>query len=204
MGNRETYERMWHQSIEDPERFWGRIASELPWLEPFDEVLDWSEAPVAKWFVGGQLNASHVCLDQHLETDRVDKIALIFEGEPTGAGGPEIRTYTYQQLHDEVCRFANVLKSRGIEKGDRVAIYMPMIPEAAMAMLACARIGAIHSVVFGGFSANSLEDRILDGGCVAVITADGGWRRGSVLPLKPAVDEAIEKWESLVTCLPGA
>ncbi|QDV06775.1 Acetyl-coenzyme A ligase [Planctomycetes bacterium Poly30] len=196
IGTRETYERMWSQSIDDPERFWGRIACELPWLEPFDEVLDWSDAPVAKWFGGGKINASHVCLDQHLETERADKVALIFEGEPMGDGGPEIRTFTYAELHGEVCRFANVLKARGIGKGDRVAIYMPMIPEAAMAMLACARIGAIHSVVFGGFSATSLEDRILDGGCKAVITADGGWRRGTVLPLKPAVDEAIAKCEA--------
>lgn len=193
LGGRAQYERMWKESIDDPDQFWGRIACELPWLEPFDEVLDWSDAPVAKWFGGGKINASHVCLDQHLETERADKVALIFEGEPTAEGGPEIRKYTYIELHREVCRFANVLKARGIGKGDRVAIYMPMIPEAAMAMLACARIGAIHSVVFGGFSASSLEDRILDGGCTAVITADGGWRRGSVLPLKPAVDDAIEK-----------
>ncbi len=200
VGSREQYLRMWKESVEEPETFWGRAGSEIPWLKPFDEVLDWSDAPFARWFGGGQLNASHVCLDQHLGTQRENKVALIFEGEPTPGGQPEIRKYTYAELHREVCRFANVLKSRGIEKGTRVAIYMPMIPEAAMAMLACARIGAIHSVVFGGFSASSLEDRILDGGCEAVITADGGWRRGSVLPLKPAVDEALEKCAAQGNC----
>ena len=193
VGSKEQYQRMWKESVDDPDLFWGRAAAEIPWLKQFDEVLDWSGAPFARWFGGGKLNASHVCLDQHLETDRANKVALIFEGEPTPNGEPEIRKYTYTELHREVCRFANVLKARGIGKGMRVAIYMPMIPEAAMAMLACARIGAIHSVVFAGFSATSLEDRIIDGGCEAVITADGGWRRGSVLPLKPAVDEAIAK-----------
>ncbi|MEM9800522.1 MAG: acetate--CoA ligase [Planctomycetota bacterium] len=196
IGDQATYERMWRQSLDDPEAFWDDVARELPWMEPFDRVLDWSGAPVAKWFLGGKLNISHVCLDQHLETERADRPALIWEGEPG-----DTKTYTYRELHDEVSLFANVLKARGIGKGDRVAIYMPMIPEAAMAMLACARIGAIHSVVFGGFSAASLEDRIGDGGCRAVITADGGWRRGSILPLKDAVDEAVAGQSQVDTVL---
>ncbi|MEC8496223.1 MAG: AMP-binding protein, partial [Planctomycetota bacterium] len=190
------YERLHRESIEDPETFWGRVAGELPWLRPFEAVLDWSGAPFARWFTGGQINASHVCLDQHAQGERADKTALVWEGEPG-----DRRTFTYRELHLEVQRFANVLKARGIGKGDRVAIYMPMIPEAAMAMLACARIGAIHSVVFGGFSSTSLEDRIADGDCCAVITADGGWRRGSVLPLKPAVDEAVANQPGVRTVL---
>ena len=186
LSDRPTYEQMWRRSIDDPEGFFGEVARELPWLEPFTSVLDWSGAPVARWFEGGKLNISHVCLDQHVEAGRGGEVALIWEGEPGDA-----RTFTYAELLAEVCRFANVLKARGVGKGDRVAIYMPMIPEAAMAMLACARIGAIHSVVFGGFSAQSLTDRIEDGGCTAVITADGGWRRGSILALKDAVDDAV-------------
>jgi len=186
LGVEAAYQRMYRESIDDPESFWGRIGRELPWIRPFQKVLDWSGAPFAKWFVGGKLNASVVCLDQHLSSARADKRAIVWEGEPG-----ETRTLTYSELHMEVCRFANVLKRRGVKKGDRVAIYMPMIPEAAIAMLACARIGAAHSVVFGGFSAQSLKDRIVDGGCTAVVTADGSFRRGSVLALKPSVDEAI-------------
>ena len=151
---------------------------------------------MARWFEGGKLNVSHVCLDQHVEAGRGGEVALVWEGEP----GDE-RTFTYGELLTEVCRFANVLKARGVGKGDRVAIYMPMVPEAAMAMLACARIGAIHSVVFGGFSAQSLTDRIEDGGCTAVITADGGWRRGSILALKDAVDEAVKGQDQVHTVL---
>ncbi|MFT5059181.1 MAG: acetyl-CoA synthetase, partial [Planctomycetota bacterium] len=151
-----------------------------------DQVMDWSAAPVARWVLNGQLNASAVCLDQHLEAGRGDKLAILWEGEPG-----DRKTFTYKEMHSAVCRFANVLKARGFKKGDRIAIYMPMIPELAMAVLACARIGAIHSVVFGGFSAQALADRITDGGCSGVITADGGWRRGKVLPLKAEVDAAI-------------
>jgi acetyl-CoA synthetase len=195
LNNEVTYHRMYRESIDEPERFWGRVAKELPWIEPWSQVLDWSNAPFARWFVGGKLNASAVALDQHLE-QRGSKRALVFEGEPG-----DTRTLTYAELHREVCRFANVLKSRGISKGDRVAIYMPMIPEAAMAMLACARIGAAHSVVFGGFSSQALRERIEDGGCTAVITADGGWRRGSVLELKPQVDEAVEGLDAVHTVL---
>ena len=177
------YERLHRESIEDPDGFWGRVASELPWMRPFETVP--TGAARRSLVHGGQINASHVC-STNAESERADKTALIWEGEPG-----DRKKFTYRELHLEVQRFANVLKARGIGKGDRVAIYMPMIPEAAMAMLACARIGAIHSVVFGGFSSTSLEDRIADGDCCAVITADGGWRRGSILPLKPAVDEAV-------------
>ena len=194
IGDRETYDKLYRESIDDPESFWGRVGRELPWIEPFERVLDWSEKPVAKWFTGGKLNASAVCLDQHLATDKRDKLAIVWEGEPG-----DVRTFTYAEAHAEVCRFAGVLKSRGVGKGDRVAIYMPMIPELAFFVLACARIGAIHSVIFGGFSANSIKDRVIDGGCCAVITADGGWRRGKVLPLKPVVDEALEGVEGVHT-----
>jgi len=180
-----TYERLYRESIDAPEAFWDRVARELPWIEPYGRVLDWSGAPFAKWFVGGKINASQVCIDRHLET-RSDRRAIVWEGEPG-----DRRTLTYAELYAGVCRFANALKSRGIARGDRVAIYMPMIPELAMALLACARIGAAHSVIFGGFSAQALRERIQDGQCCAVITADGGWRRGAVLPLKREVDAAI-------------
>ncbi|MFN0244154.1 MAG: acetate--CoA ligase [Planctomycetota bacterium] len=196
LSREEIYERMYKESIEDPERFWGRIANELPWMQPFRRVLDWSGAPVAKWFVGGKINASVVCLDQHVATHRSDKPAIIWEGEPG-----DTRRLTYAELHLEVCRLANALKKRGVKRGDRVALYMPMIPEAAAAMLACARIGAAHSVVFGGFSAQALRDRIQDGGCTAVITADGSFRRGAVLPLKVQVDEALRELKQVHTVM---
>jgi acetyl-CoA synthetase len=196
LSTEEAYQRMYRESIDDPEGFWGRIAREIPWIRPFDRVLDWSAAPFAQWFVGGRLNVSAVCLDQHAYGRRADQRALVWEGEPG-----DQRTLTYAELHVEVARFANVLKARGVKKGDRVAIYMPMIPEAAMAMLACARIGAAHSVVFGGFSATALRERVVDGGCSIVITADGGWRRGQVLPLKPQVDEALEGLHGVHTVL---
>ncbi len=185
------YEEIYQRAATDPEGFWAEIASELEWFSPWEKVLDW-QLPFAKWFVGGKINISHNCLDRHLKTWRKNKAAIIWEGEPG-----ESRILTYQALHREVCRFANALKSHGIEKGDRVAIYMPMIPELAIAMLACARIGATHSVVFGGFSANALKDRINDAQAKAVITADGGYRRGQELPLKPAVDEALEDCPSI-------
>jgi acetyl-CoA synthetase len=188
------YERLYRESLDDPDAFWGRIARELPWMTPFEQVLDWSAKPFARWFGGGRFNASAVCLDQHLDGPRRDKLALVWEGEP-GDG----ERYTYAELHAWVCRFANSLKARGVKKGDRVAIYMPMIPELAFAVLACARIGAIHSVIFGGFSAQSIRDRVQDGGCTAVITADGGWRRGKVLPLKPVVDEALAGLDTVHT-----
>ena len=174
---------------EKPERFWAKMAREhVSWFTPWKETLRF-RWPNAKWFVGGRLNVSYNCLDRHLEGPnawRRNKAAIIFEGEPG-----DVRVLTYGQLHREVCRFANVLKNLGVRKGDRVALYMPMIPELAIAMLACARIGAPHSIVFGGFSAEALRDRIHDAGAVAVITADGGHRRGSTVKLKAAVDEAL-------------
>src|SRR5213596_2233246 len=158
------YEQLYREAEEDPERFWGQIANELHWFRKWDKVLEW-DLPWAKWFVGGQINLSYNCLDRHVATWRKNKAAIIWEGEPG-----DTRTLTYQQLHTEVQRFANVLKSLGISKGDRVAIYMGMVPELPIAMLACARVGAVHSVVFGGFSANALVDRITDSQAVCVIT----------------------------------
>jgi acetyl-CoA synthetase len=180
----------------DPERFWARLAeSELHWFKKWDTVLKWNP-PHAEWFVGGKINISYNCLDRHLGTWRRNKAALIWEGEPG-----DTRTLTYQQLHTEVCRFANVLKRVGVEKGDRVALYMPLIPELAISMLACARIGATHSVVFGGFSSTALVDRINDAQCKVVVTADGGWRRGKEVKLKPAVDEALKETPSVKSCI---
>ncbi|MCG8467441.1 MAG: AMP-binding protein, partial [Gemmatimonadetes bacterium] len=165
--------------------FWAGLARELDWFETWEQVLDW-RPPFSKWFVGGKLNAAHNCLDRHLE--RIgDKTALIWEGEPG-----DVRTFTYRELHAEVGRLANALKGLGVSRGDRVAIYLPMVPEAAVAMLACARIGAAHSVVFGGFSPQSLRDRIEDASATCVITADGGYRRGGIVPLKASTDAAIE------------
>ena len=186
------YKKLWTESVKNPERFWKKQAeTELVWMKPFKKVLQW-KVPFAKWFVGGQLNVSSNCLDKWLGTATANKAALIWEGEPATDGAPgEERVLTYRQLHREVCRFANVLKRNGVGKGDRVIIYLPMIPEAAIAMLACTRIGAVHSVVFGGFSAQSVADRIQDCGAKLVITSDGGFRRGAVVPLKKNVDDAL-------------
>jgi acetyl-CoA synthetase len=186
------YKKLYTESINSPEKFWGRLTKqELVWSRPWKKVLDW-KPPFAKWFVGGQLNVSYNCLDRHLDTPTANKAALIWEGEPAGVGivGEE-RTLTYRQLHREVCRFANVLKRHGLKRGDRVIIYLPMIPEAAIAMLACTRVGVVHSVVFGGFSAQSVADRIADCQARLVITADGGFRRGAVVALKKNVDDAL-------------
>src|ERR1700724_3302716 len=182
----EDYERIYRESVEQPEKFWGRIAAELHWFKEWDKVLEWKN-PWAKWFVGGQINLSYNCLDRHVQTARKNKAAIIWESEPG-----EVRTLTYQQLHREVQKFANVLKSLGVKKGDRVAIYMGMTPELAIAMLACARIGAPHTVVFGGFSSNALVDRIHDSQATAVITQDGSYRRGAEVKLFPAVEEALK------------
>src|SRR6267154_847530 len=181
----DQYRRMYRESIKQPAKFWAREASELVWRAPWKKVLHWN-APFAEWFVDGKLNISENCLDRHLTGPRRNKAAIIWEGEPG-----DKRTLTYQQLHHEVCRFANVLKRNKIKKGDRVIIYLPAIPEAAIAMLACARIGAVHSVVFGGFSPDSIRDRIADSGAIALITADGGYRRGGIVPLKKNVDDAL-------------
>src|SRR6185503_12070623 len=169
----------------DPEAFWASFARELEWVTPWARVLEW-KSPHAKWFVGGTLNASVNCVDRHARGPRRNKAALIWEGEPG-----DRRTLTYFDLFREVSKFANVLKNLGVGKGDRVAIYLPLIPELAIAMLACARIGAIHSVVFGGFSAESLRDRINDSKCRLLITADGGYRRGQIVALKQVADEAL-------------
>ena len=181
------YETIYNDSVKNPEKYWGKIAKELHWFKPWTKVLDW-KLPFAKWFVGGKTNLSYNCLDRHLDTWRKNKAAIVWEGEPG-----DTRVLTYLDLHREVCKFANVLKGMGIKCGDRVAIYMPMIPELPIAMLACARIGAAHSVVFGGFSATALVDRIHDCEAKLVITADGGYRRGNVVELKKAVDEAVDK-----------
>src|SRR5258706_5839929 len=180
----------------DPEGFWGRLTKgDLHGLKRGDGVLR-GEPPHAEWFGGGKINISDNCLDRHLGTWRRNKAALIWEGEPG-----DTRTLTYQQLHTEVCRFANVLKRVGVVKGDRVALYMPLIPELAISMLACARIGATHSVIFGGFSSTALIDRINDAQCKVVVTADGGWRRGNEVKLKAAVDEALKETPSVESCV---
>ncbi len=189
--NLQDYETLYKQALDDPERFWASMAKELDWFKPWEKVLEWNP-PFAKWFVGGRTNIAHNCLDRHLTTARKNKAAIIWEGEP----GDE-RILTYQALHREVCKFANVLKQIGVNTGDRVAIYMPMVPELPIAMLACARIGATHSVVFGGFSAEALRDRINDAQAKVVVTADGGYRRGGEIPLKKAVDDAIQQTPSI-------
>ena len=191
----EEYERLYAESLNSPETFWARMAEKLHWFTRWHTVLEWN-LPHARWFVGGTLNASYNCVDRHLNSWRRNKAAIIWEGEPG-----EVRTLTYQQLYREVCRFANVLKRMGISRGDRVAIYMPMVPELPIAMLACARIGATHSVVFGGFSAEALRDRINDARCKLVVTADGGWRRGNEVRLKAAVDEALQQTPSVERCI---
>jgi acetyl-CoA synthetase len=186
------YEALYDRAARDPEAFWAEVASELHWATPWKHVLEGgfptdAQSPGVKWFAGGTLNASVSCLDRHAQSWRKNKAAIIFEGEPG-----DTTVITYGQLHREVCKMANALTGLGIKAGEFVAIYLPMVPEAAIAMLACARIGAPHTVVFGGFSAEALRDRIQDCGAKAVITADGGWRRGQILPLKDNVDKAVE------------
>ena len=176
---------VYERAARDPEAFWETFAKELDWISPWSKILEWNP-PHAKWFVGGRLNISANCLDRHLRTAHRNKAAIVWEGEPG-----DRRTLTYFELHRQVCQFANVLKSLGVKKGDRVALYMPLVPELAMAMLACARIGAVHSVVFGGFSAEALSDRINDAQATVLVTADGGYRRGQIVPLKQMADEAL-------------
>ena len=184
-------ESIYAQAADDFEAFWAKIAGELDWFVTWNRVLEWN-APDAKWFVGGKLNASYNCLDRHIRGARRNKAALIWIGEPG-----DRRTLTYWDLYRETNKFANALKKLGVAKGDRVAIYMPMIPELPIAMLACARIGAVHSVVFGGFSAEALRDRINDAQAKVLITADGGWRRGQIVPLKKDADEALQGTPSI-------
>jgi len=177
---------IYERALADPESFWEGWANELDWFEPWHTVCEFNP-PDAKWFLGGKLNVAHNCVDRHAEGPCADKVAILWEGEPG-----DVRRITYRELRDEVCRVANALKSLGIQKGDRVCIYMPMVPELAITMLACARIGAPHSVVFGGFSADSLHERTNDAAAKVIVTADGGWRRGNIVPLKKTVDEAID------------
>jgi acetyl-CoA synthetase len=184
----DVYER----AAQDRLGFWAEAADRLSWAQKWDEVLDWSNPPFAKWFVGGKLNVAYNCVDRHVEAGHGEQVAYHWEGEPG-----DTRTITYAQLKDEVCKAANALVELGVQTGDRVAIYMPMIPEAVVAMLACARIGAVHMVVFGGFSSDALASRITDSGAVLVITSDGGYRRGAPSALKPAVDEAVGRTESV-------
>ena len=194
-----TYQAMYKRSIEDPEGFWADMANEhVHWFRKWDKVADWSfEGAVGiRWFDGAKVNVSYNCLDRHLE-ERGDKPAILWEGDEPG----DERRITFRELHAEVCKFANVLKSRGVEKGDRVCVYMPMVPEAAVAMLACARIGAVHSVVFGGFSPDALRDRILDSDCRVVVTADEGPRGSRNVPLKRNTHEALEECPNTHTCI---
>ncbi len=187
----EAYEALSKRAAADPGAFWAEIASELHWFEPWKQVLEW-EIPFSKWFVGGKTNISFNCLDRHLQTPRKNKVAILWEGEPG-----DVRALSYQMLHHEVCRFANVLLALGIQKGDRATIYMGMVPELAIAMLACARIGVTHNVVFGGFSAEALRDRINDSQSRVLITADGGYRRGALVPLKKNADDALTDTPSI-------
>jgi acetyl-CoA synthetase len=198
--SRKQYDQMYRESIDQPEQFWHKIASELHWFKKWDKVLEW-KLPYAKWFVGGKTNVAFNCLDRQIEQGRGAKTAILWEGEPesvAGKGG-EIRRVSYQQLRDDVCRFANALKKLGVKKGTRVTIYMPMIPEATVAILACARLGAPHSVIFGGFSSQAIADRVEDARSEIVITADGGRRRGQIVALKNNVDEAAKKTSLIKT-----
>ncbi|MEB3214306.1 MAG: AMP-binding protein, partial [Leptolyngbyaceae bacterium] len=180
------YQQLCQEADADPQAFWGKLARhELDWFVHWDRVLEW-QPPFAQWFIGGQLNVAYNCLDRHL-AERGHQPALIWEGEPGDS-----RIFTYQELHDDVCRMANVMKRLGVKRGDRVGIYMPMIPEAAIAMLACARIGAPHTVVFGGFSAEALRNRLQDAEAKLVVTADGSWRKEVINPLKEQVDRALD------------
>ncbi|MDQ3019901.1 MAG: acetate--CoA ligase [Bacteroidota bacterium] len=187
----QQYKKSYEKSIKDPEKFWAKIAEELHWFKKWKKILQW-KAPHSEWFAGGKLNISYNCLDRHIESYRKNKVAIFFEGE-----FGDTKCLTYHQLYIEVCKFANVLKNLGIKRGDRICIYLPMIPEALIAMLACARIGAVHSVIFGGFSANALVDRITDAEASMVITADGSFRKGQIVHLKNNVDEAMPSCPSV-------
>jgi len=196
----DQYRAMHRRSLDDPEGFWGEQARRLDWMKPFTRVVDWDpRAPMdARWFVDGCTNLSHNCLDRQVNAGLGDQVALIWEGEPIGpSGSPEIRRLTYAELLRETCRFANALKALGVKKGEIVTIYMPMVPELAIAMLACARIGAPHSVIFGGFSAQAIADRVHDASSRVIVTADGGWRRGQIVPLKENVDAACTQVKTI-------
>ena len=192
IGSREAYDKLYAQSIEDPDAFWAERAEELHWFTKPTTISQW-DPPFAKWFLGGTTNLAYNCLDRHVLAGNGDRTALIFEGEPG-----DTRTLTYAELLAEVCKLSNGLLDSGVKKGDRVIIYMGMVPEAAIAMLACARIGAIHSVIFGGFAAEAVRDRVLDAGATTILTQDGAWRRGKVVPLKAQVDQACESCPGVV------
>jgi len=189
VASMEQYQKLHRRSLDDPDGFWGEVAKELHWFEPWERVLEW-DAPDAKWFVGGKTNLCYNCVDRHVDAGHGDEVGIIWEGEPAEGSGPEIRRLTYAELQGEVARFANVLKSFGVGKGDVVTIYMGMVPELAIAVLACARIGAAHSVIFGGFSSQAIVDRVVDANSRVIVTCDGAWRRGKVVPLKENVDAA--------------
>jgi acetyl-CoA synthetase len=189
------YEKLWKRAKDDPAEFWGEQAASLSWFKPWQQVVVWNE-PHAQWFAGGLINASYNCIDRHLDAGRGNKAAIIWEGEPGDS-----RVLRYQDLHREVCKFANVLKKMEVKAGDRVTLYMPMIPELVIAMLACARIGAPHSIIFGGFSAEAVAERNNDAKATILVTADGGWRRGKIVPLKHNVDLALEKSPTVKKCI---
>lgn len=195
VGSAQAYKDLHARSIADPEGFWRDEASRVSWLKPFDRVLEW-QAPDARWFVGGRLNACHNCVDRHVDAGFGNETALIWEGEPVAGGGPEVRRLTYAQLRAQTARLGNVLKGLGVKKGDVVTIYMPMVPELAVAILACARIGAAHSVIFGGFAHTAIGERVIDADSRVIITADGGYRRGEVVPLLKNVEAAISLLDS--------
>ena len=194
----EAYEQLYRRSIDDPEGFWGEIAERFHWFKKWDKVCEF-KAPDAKWFVGGKTNICYNCIDRQIDAGLGEQTAIIWEGEPMPGGKPEVRNISYNELLSEVSRFANVLKKLGVKKGDVVTLYMPMVPELAIAMLACARIGAPHSIIFGGFSASAIKDRVEDGQSSIIITADGGWRRGKAVPLKDNVDEALTMTDRVKT-----
>ncbi len=192
----QEYENLYQQSLVDPQAFWAAQAAELEWFNPWEKVLDDSNPPFYKWFVGGKTNIAYNALDRHMHTFRKNKLAIIWEGEPG-----DVRTYSYFSLHREVCKFANVLRSMGVKRGDIVTIYLPRIPEQVIAMLACAKIGAPHSVVYGGFSVEALAERIEDAESRVLITSDGGWLRGKVVPLKDIADEAMARQPTIEACI---
>jgi len=192
----DDYKKVYEESVSNPDGFWGSVAEGFTWKKKWDKVLEWDfTTPEIKWFQGAKLNITENCLDRHLET-RGDQTAILWEPNDTEENS---RRLTYRELHSEVCKFSNALKAKGIDKGDRVCIYMPMVPELAIAVLSCARIGAVHSVVFAGFSAKSMSDRIIDAECKMVITSDGGFRGGKITPLKAIADEALERCSSIET-----
>ena len=201
VASMEDYRARHKRSLEDPEGFWGEIASQLDWFEPWTQVCEW-KLPDAKWFVGGKTNICHNCVDRQVDQGHGDQLAILWEAEPTNTEGePEVRRLTYSDLKRETAKLANVLEGLGVRKGDVVTIYMGMVPELAIAILACARIGAVHSVIFGGFSSQAIADRVEDASSSIILTCDGSWRRGSIFPLKANVDAACELTDTIKSVL---